>query len=163
MPTSQPWGGSEWARMHMHTTQACEKQLLQSLRLPALTLYTQADMFHCCSDRWKRTHEWTVTGENIYSFIVFWALRILLSEIEVFGGSVGTDHWAKDIKMIGWITSTGSPFWLLYDLWRTTANYGSSHRSPDSINIQSRRHIQELIANACVMRTSVSCLLPFFF
>lgn len=156
MPTSQPWGGSERARMQMHTTQACEKQLLQSPRLPALTVYTLADMFHCCSDKWKHTH-----GVN--------CTRLRHLQFHCFRGggkrsvSVGPDHWAKEIKMIGWIILTGSPFWLRYDLWRSADNYGVSHRSPECINIQSRKRIQESRAYVCVMKTSASCLLPFFF
>lgn len=43
---------------------------------------------------------------------------------------VGTCLWPKEINMIGQIASTGSPFPLLYDLSLSTANSGSSHRTP---------------------------------
>lgn len=42
--------------------------------------------------------------------------------------------------MIGQIASTGSSFPVLYDLSLSTANSGSSHRTPDYINILYRTH-----------------------
>ena len=53
---------------------------------------------------------------------------------------VGTRLWPKEINMIGQIASTGSLFPLLYDLSLSTANSGSSHRTPDCINILYRTH-----------------------
>lgn len=68
MPTSQPWGGSEWAGTHMHTTQACEKQLLQRLRLPVFTVYAAADTAYCCLNSCK-THSRNVCCDSSESFL----------------------------------------------------------------------------------------------
>lgn len=52
----------------------------------------------------------------------------------------GTRLWPKETNIIGQIASTGSPLPLLYDLSLSTANSGSSHRTPDCINILYRTH-----------------------
>ena len=64
----------------------------------------------------------------------------------------GTRHLAKEKNIIGQIASTGSPFPLLCDLLLSTANSGSSHRTPDYINIQCRTRIRGFRAHVVYHR-----------
>lgn len=66
---------------------------------------------------------------------------------------VGTRPWPKEINMIGQIASTGSPFPLLYDLSLSTANSGSSHRTPNCKNILYRTHREGSRANVMLCST----------
>lgn len=81
--------------------------------------------FECCQ-----------TESNINACLL-WDRVVLVSFQSL---DVGTRLWPKEINMIGQIASTGSLFPLLYDLSLSTANFGSSHRTPDCINILYRTH-----------------------
>lgn len=78
----------------------------------------------------------TVKLRNINTSCILWAY-VVLGCLPPPSPDVGTGVRPMEISMIGQIVSTGTPFPLLNDLSLSTANSGSSHRTPDCINILS--------------------------
>lgn len=76
---------------------------------------------------------------------------------------VGTRLWPKKMNEIGQIASTGSLFPLLHDLSLSTANSGSSQRTPDCINILYRTYREGFRADVMcyTVQTPPCCLSRF--
>lgn len=77
------------------------------------------------------------TVSQTQTHVSYWIMSLCFSSLDV-----GTGLWPKEINMIGQTASTGSLFPLLYDLSLSTANSGSSHRTPACINILYRTHTE---------------------
>lgn len=82
-------------------------------------------------------HRQTLKAVSSINACILWNRFVMVCFLSL---DVGTCLWPKEINMIGQIASTGSLFPLLHDLSLSTANSGSSHRTPDCINILYRTH-----------------------
>lgn len=190
MPTSQPWGGSEWVETHMHTTHACEKQPRPEARC---TVYTSPDKAYCSLNN-SKVHSSDVCSVSLARFFcrivtfptvlrAVYSLHSLLGLFFLRGHhrrhTFGSISWDRAISvshvatschfqpkltdMIGQIASTGSPFPPLYDLSLSAAKSGASHRTVGSWNTLFRTYREEFRIGCAhyAAETPPSCLSRF--